>query len=104
MFTRHTCSTYKHCNKFWWPKNNKKVGNCLILGTSNPCKSRTPHCLHQLPKTENKHNSKLTHILATPFLGSKLSFGLSSKDKQYIIFASAEGLAPGILNFEAIGK
>jgi len=53
---------------------------------------------------ENKHNSKLTHILATPFLGSKLSFGLSSKDKQYITFASAEGLAPGILNFEAIGK
>jgi hypothetical protein len=57
-----------------------------------------------LPKKENKHNSKLTHILATPFLGSKLSFGLSSKDKQYITFASAEGLAPGILNFEAIGK
>ena len=60
-----------------------------------------PHAtlLHQLPKTENKHNSKLTHILATPFLGSKLSFGLSSKDKQYIIFASTEGLVPGILNF-----
>ena len=68
------------------------------------CKSRTPHCLHQLPKTENKHNSKLTQILATPFLGSKLSLGLSSQDKQYIIFVSAEGLVPGILNFEAIGK
>ena len=51
-----------------------------------------------------KHNSKLTQILATPFLGSKLSLGLSSQDKQYIIFVSAEGLVPGILNFEAIGK
>jgi hypothetical protein len=80
------------------------IHGCLSVGTGNPCKSRTPHCLHQLPKTENKHNSKLTHILATPFLGSKLSLWLSSKDKQCIIFASTEGLAPGILNFEAIGK
>jgi hypothetical protein len=63
-----------------------------------------PHYLRQLPKTENKHNSKLTHILATPFLGSKLSLGLSSKDKQCIIFAFAEVLVPVILNFEAIGK
>ena len=73
-----------------------------MLGTGNHCKSHMPHCLHQLPKTENKHNSKLTHILATPFLGSRLIFGLSSKDKQCIIFASTEGLR--IQNFEAIGK
>jgi hypothetical protein len=81
----------------------EKIGG-ITVGTGNPCKIRTPHCLHQLPKTENEHNSKLTHILVTPFLGSKLSLRLSSKDKQYIISASAEGLASGILNFEAIGK
>ena len=52
-----------------------------FVGTGNPCKSLQPHWLHQFPKMENKRNSELTHIPATPFLQSILSLALSSKGR-----------------------
>ena len=51
------------------------------MGTGNPCESLQPHWLHQFPKMENKRNSELTHISATPFLQSILSLALSSKER-----------------------